>query len=94
MTVEEYNDRYPTLQKVCKDRVVKIKSSLHSTDPNTGLTKHQISSTKSKLSSSEVGCDGLTRYQRSAKKTRETHLTTIDKDGRNGYQRQAHIRMG
>ncbi len=92
MSVEEYNTTYPSIQKVCTDRVAKIKMSLHTVDPNVGITKHQLSSIKAKASSSKIGGDGLTRYQRSANKTRDTHLNNIDEHGRNGYQRQAYFR--
>jgi hypothetical protein len=92
MTVEDYLTKYPNLQRVCSARIESVKAALRSIDPETGLTKHQLSCVKSKQSSSRIGNDGLTRYQRSARRTRETHLKTIDELGRNGYQLQAHKR--
>jgi len=93
MTVEDYDIKYPGIQKIATARLELISSRLKEKDKETGLTKHQLSVKKSDISRSIVGDDGLTVNQRKGAKTKKTHLLNIDENGQNGYQQQAHARQ-
>lgn len=89
MTVESFKETYPDQLLSCKGLTKAIGAGLQEIDEETGLTKHQLSALKSKETRSEVGEDGLTSYERSGIKTKETHMSRIDENGLNGYQRIA-----
>jgi hypothetical protein len=93
MTVEQYDQLYPNIQKVCTARINNIKAGVNVIDDATGLTKHQISVEKSKVALSQVGADGKSGYARKGQKTKATHLANVDELGQNGYERQAHGRL-
>ena len=93
MTVDEYDKLYPNIQKIATSRMEKVKEGLQKIDSETGLTKHKIAQIKSKEILSKIGDDGLSGYKRKGKKTRETHMNTIDEFGRNGYRKQADNRL-
>lgn len=93
MTVEEFDELYPNIQKVSQRRMTNIKNGLKEIDPITGLPKYKIGMLKSKQTLSRVGPDGKTGYKRKGEKTRNTHMSKIDEYGRTGYRRQADYRL-
>lgn len=92
MTQQEFADRFPHQLMHSNRRRINIQNALKFTDPVTGLTKHQQSVNASKVSSRVPDDTGTTPIQRRVAKTKATHLSRIDELGRNGYQRQAHVR--
>jgi hypothetical protein len=93
MTVEEYDSKYPEVQKIAQKRKVNISAGLQQTDSVTGKTKYELSQEKARAKLASIGLDGLTGYERKGLQTRATHMATIDEMGRNGYQRQAYARV-
>lgn len=93
MTCEEYDKKYPNIQKSCHAHKINIKLGLQKIDNITGLTKHQIGKIKANETLSKIGEDGRTGYQKIGEKTKLTHITNIDEFGRNGYRRQADNRL-
>jgi len=87
MTTEEFDDMYPGMIKMCKQRINNIKNSLREIDLETGLTKHQLSVCKSKITLGKLNDNGVSGYIKRGQKTRETHLNAIDSYGHNGYER-------
>jgi hypothetical protein len=93
MTVEEYDTRYPGIQKIAQKRKANISAGLKQIDPDSGKTKYEISQEKSRAKLSVTNSDGISGYKKLGQKTRTTHMSRIDESGRNGYQRQAHARV-
>lgn len=93
MTVEEYDRKFPNVQKRCKAHGDNIRHGIHTVDPQTGLTKYQLSQVKSQATLSKVDATGMSGYDRKVQKTRATHMNNIDELGRNGYRRQADARL-
>jgi hypothetical protein len=93
MSVEEYDAKYPGIQKLAEGRIDNIKKGLKEIDPETGLTKYEKAQAKSRQTLSEVDESGLSGYDKKGKKTRATHMANVDEFGRNGYQRQAYNRV-
>ena len=89
MTVEDFWKHYPTTQRVCRKRSETISNALKQIDEETGLTKHKLSTVKAKETLSKIGKDGLSGYKRKGQKTRSTHMSNIDRYGKNGYSRLA-----
>ena len=89
MTVEQYDQLYPNIQKVCTARIGNIKKGVNIIDDATGLTKHQISVEKSKVALSQLDESGQSGYDRKGQKTKATHMANVDELGRNGYSRIA-----
>ncbi len=89
MTVEGYDILYPNVRGVCKKRIQNIKGGLNVVDSDTGLTKHELSVTKSRKTLTSVGLDGLTGDERRAIKTKKSNLENVDERGMNGYHRTA-----
>lgn len=89
----EYDDfinRYPTQLLESPSRLENVKKGLTEIDPETGLTKHQLSVEKSKERLSAVDPEtGFTGYQKLGMATKQTHMANIDEYGRNGYNRIA-----
>jgi hypothetical protein len=93
MTIEEYDAKYPGVQKIAQKRKINISKGLQEVDKETGKTKYEISQEKARLKLSLQDNNGVSGYKRKGEKTRKTHLSKIDNFGRNGYQRQAHARV-
>lgn len=93
MTVEEFDHKYPNFQREADSKVVNVKKGIAKIDPVTGLTKHQLSVKKSKVTLSTPDENGITGYKKKGQKTKATHMNNVDDQGRNGYQRQAHGRV-
>lgn len=93
MNMQDYDNLYPTLQKVAKRRSENIKISLKEVDLATGLTKYELSQTKARAILSQVDSTGKSGYKKKGEKTRATHMKNVDALGRNGYQRQVHARL-
>lgn len=93
MTVEEYDQNFPNVQKRCQAHRNNIKTGLHAIDFETGLTKYQVSQIKAKEILSSVDENGISGYDRKGQKTRATHMSKVDEFGRNGYRRQADARL-
>jgi hypothetical protein len=93
MTVEEYDRLYPHVQKRCVAHQNNIRAGIQKIDPETGLTKYQLSQRKAQQKLSAVDANGVSGYKRKGQKTRATHMNKVDELGRNGYQRQANYRL-
>ena len=93
MTVEEYDKLYPDIQKVSQVRKDTISAGINKIDPITGKTLNQLAVDKAMKTMKAVGEDGLTIHQKLGKKTKDAHMKNVDAQGRNGYQRQAHLRV-
>jgi hypothetical protein len=94
MTVEEYDNKYPGVQKIAESRKTNISKGLQQKDPATGKTKYEISQEKAREKLRKIDQDsGLSGYQLKGKRTKDTHLSKVDEFQRNGYQRQAHARV-
>jgi hypothetical protein len=89
LRVDQYDQLYPGAKSVCSKRSENIKTGLKQIDPNTGLTKYQISQKKAKQLLSTPDQNGITGYQKKGQKTRNTHMSKIDQFGRNGYSQLA-----
>ena len=89
LTVEEYDILYPGVRGVSTARKQNIKKGLSSVDPESGLTKYEISQIKAREVLRSVDSSGKTGYKRKGEKTRATHMSKIDHMGRNGYRRLA-----
>lgn len=93
MTVEEYDLKYPTVQKRCQAHKDNIKKGIHKVDPESGLTKYHLSQLKARQTLSQVDSNGVSGYKKKGQRTRATHMSRIDEFGRNGYRRQADARL-
>jgi hypothetical protein len=82
-------EEYPLVQRVCDKRKENIKNGLKKIDPVTGLTKYEVSQIKARQLLKQVDSNGLSGYKKKGQKTRATHLSNIDKFGRNGYSQLA-----
>jgi hypothetical protein len=80
---------YPQVQRVCTRRKENIKRGLREIDPNTGLTKYEVGQIKARKILNTVDSSGLSGYDRKGQKTRATHMSRVDEQGRNGYSRLA-----
>jgi hypothetical protein len=89
MTVEEYDNKYPGVQKIAESRKTNISKGLQQKDPATGKTKYELSQEKARVKLASIGSDGLTGYERKGLQTRATHMSNIDEMGRNGYSQIA-----
>jgi len=90
LTIEEYLDKVGDIQLIADVRSQKISQSLQQVDPDTGMTKYQLSQEKSREKLKSVDpATGLTGYQKKGLKTRASHLKNIDEYGRNGYSQLA-----
>jgi len=81
MKVEDY----PVVQRICNKRKENIKSGLKQIDTDSGLSKYEVGQQKARKILSAVGKDGITGYKKKGQKTRNTHMSKIDKFGKNGY---------
>lgn len=89
-TIEEYLAvAGPDTQLRANAHSQRISSALKVVDPETGMTKHQISHTKTIATLSQKDHTGLTGYDRIGIKTRATHMANVDELGRNGYKKLA-----
>jgi hypothetical protein len=86
-------DKYPITQRICNKRKENIKAGLQIIDATTGLTKYEVGQEKARAVLSQLDCAGVSGYAKKGRKTRATHMANIDKMGRNGYQRQATMRV-
>lgn len=93
MTVEEYDSKYPEVQKIAQKRKVNISAGLQQTDPVTGKSRYELSQEKARAKLSATDSDGISGYKKKGQKTKSTHMANVDEMGRNGYQRQAHARV-
>lgn len=93
MTVDEYDKKYPNIQKTCQAHQHNIKRGLHKIDTVTGLTKYEIGQLKARQKLLQVDASGISGYKKKGQKTRATHMSKIDEFGRNGYRRQADMRL-
>lgn len=89
---EDFLRRYPNQLMSSMSRSAAIKRGLSVIDTETGLNKHAISVAKSTQSRAEIGEDGLTVNERKGRRTKSTHLSRVDSNGENGYQRLARKR--
>ncbi len=89
MNMQDYDNLYPTLQKVAKRRSENIKIGLKEVDLATGLTKYELSQTKARAILSQVDSTGKSGYKKKGEKTRATHMKNVDALGRNGYSQLA-----
>jgi hypothetical protein len=89
LTVEEFDELYPSTKRICDARMDNIKRGLQEIDPKTNLTKHQLAVHRSKISLSRVDSNGLSGYDRKGQKTRATHMNNINELGMNGYAQLA-----
>jgi hypothetical protein len=89
MTVEEFDQKYPNFQREADSKVVNVKKGIAKIDPATGLTKHQLSVEKSRISLSTPDENGETGYSKRGQKTKATHMNNVDDQGRNGYSQLA-----
>ena len=67
----------------------RISAGLKQIDAETGLTKYEISTEKTKSILSQVDANGLSGYARKGQATRATHMANVDEFGRNGYSQLA-----
>jgi hypothetical protein len=93
LNVEQFDKLYPGVRSICGKRKENIKNGLKQIDPNTGLTKYQLSQQKAQKILSIPDQNGITGYKKKGQKTRATHMKKIDQFGRNGYRRQADARL-
>lgn len=93
MSVEDFKERFPDQQFVCRKRSENIRRGINLIDSETGLTKHQLSVNKSKISRNIPNEDGITPNQKIGINTKKAHLKAIDENGLNGYQRQVKARL-
>ena len=89
MTMEEFETRFPNFQRDTPSRATNVKAGVAKIDPVTGLTKHQLSVKKSRVTLSTPDENGETGYSKRGQKTRETHMNNVDDQGRNGYSQLA-----
>jgi hypothetical protein len=92
-TLEMQVEDYPDIQRTSIKHIENIKAGVNSIDPITGLTMHEISVAKSRVTLSALGADGKSGYKKKGEKTKNTHLNNIDEHGRNGYQKQVYKRL-
>jgi hypothetical protein len=93
MPFSTYMEKYPDQPLIAKNRIDNIKKGLAGIDPDTGLTKHAAAYKKRQQTMNEIGQDGKNIYERLGEKTRATHMSRVDENGLNGYQRQAQKRV-
>ena len=93
MTVEEYDQKFPNVQKRCQAHRDNIKKGIQTIDPQTGLTKYQMSQIKARQVLTSLDENGVSGYKKKGQKTRATHMNKLDELGRNGYRRQADARL-
>jgi len=89
MTVEEYDQKFPNVQKRCQAHRDNIKKGIQTIDPQTGLTKYQISQIKARQVLTSLDENGVSGYKKKGQKTRATHMNKLDELGRNGYSQLA-----
>ena len=89
MTVDEYDQKYPGIQKICNSRKKNISAGLQTIDPVSGLTRYQFSQTKARQTLKQTDASGMSGYKKKGQKTRATHMSKIDEFGRNGYSQLA-----
>lgn len=90
MTVNEYDDKHPKVQKIALARKINISNGLKKIDPLTGKTKYDLSQEKAKTILNTVDpVTGLSGYAAKGIKTRATHMANVDEFGGNGYSRIA-----
>lgn len=89
MTVEEYDSKYPEVQKIAQKRKVNISAGLQQTDPVTGKSRYELSQEKARAKLSATDSDGISGYKKKGQKTKSTHMANVDEMGRNGYSRIA-----
>jgi hypothetical protein len=93
MTVDEYDQKYPGIQKICNARKKNISAGLQTIDSVSGLTRYQFSQAKARQTLKQTDASGMSGYKKKGQKTRATHMSNIDEFGRNGYQQQANYRL-
>lgn len=89
MTVEEYDQKFPNVQKRCQAHRDNIKKGIQTIDPQTGLTKYQMSQIKARQVLTSLDENGVSGYKKKGQKTRATHMNKLDELGRNGYSQLA-----
>lgn len=89
MTVEEYDQKFPNVQKRCQAHRDNIKKGIQTIDPQTGLTKYELGQQKARQILKSVDASGKSGYKRKGEKTRATHMSKLDALGRNGYSQLA-----
>ena len=89
MSIDQFDNLYPTLQKISKKRTENIKTGLHQIDLTTGLSKYEVGQQKARNTLKQTDDDGLTGYKKKGQKTRATHMNNVDPLGRNGYSQIA-----
>jgi hypothetical protein len=88
MSEIEYNLKYPEIKRICDKRTENIRKGLRIIDVVTGLSKHELSVEKSKKSLM-LEENGVSGYKLRGEKTKNTHMLSVDVNGRNGYSRIA-----
>lgn len=89
ISIFDFDEKFPNIQKICKKRVDNIKSGLKEIDPISGMTKYDLSQVKAREILSSVDENGISGYKKKGQKTRQTHLENVDEYGRNGYSQIA-----
>lgn len=89
MSIEEYDQKYPDVQKRCQRHRDNIKKGLHKIDQTSGLTKYELGQVKARAILKEVDENGVSGYKKKGQKTRATHIANVDEMGRNGYSQLA-----
>lgn len=86
ISLDDFKEAFPDSLLECSDYRKNINDALNE-EIAPGITKRKAAEQKSAIKRSMVDENGLTSYQKSGKKTKETHLNKIDENGFNGYQR-------
>lgn len=89
MPFSTYMEKYPDQPLIAKNRIDNIKKGLAEIDPDTGLTKHAAAYKKRRQTMEIPDSQGKTIYDYIGEKTRATHMSRVDENGLNGYQRIA-----
>jgi hypothetical protein len=89
MTVAEFDQKYPNFQREADSKAMNVQKGLSEIDPVTGLTKHQLSVEKSKVTLSTPDENGITGYKKKGEKTKATHMSNVNDHGQNGYSQIA-----
>lgn len=93
MSVDDYNDLFPDILRTSRKHRLNISKGVQSIDAITGKPKCKIAQEKAKEKLSNIDpTTGLSGYAKKGLKTKSSHMSNIDENGRNGYQRSAYNR--